>query len=98
MFPSSLHRSPTAAVLAAALVLTLLAPSGAEAKKKKKKKEHSVLSGLVVGQAEEPLAGVAVTVNAAGGAEFTGSAKTDKAAFAAEVEMGLPPSVEATQT
>lgn len=66
--------SPTAA-LAAALVLTLLAPPGAAAKKKK---ETSALSGVVENRAGEPLVDVRVTLNAASGSEFTGTAKTDK--------------------
>ena len=65
------------AALAAALAVILSAPPGAEAKKKKKE-EVSVLSGVVVNQAEEPLAGVAVKLNAASGSEFTASATTDK--------------------
>ena len=85
MSAPSFRSSRTAAALVAALLLVMLAPSGAAAKKKKKQ-DKSVLSGLVVNQAEEPLAGVAVTVNATAGAEFTGRATTDKKGeFAIEV-------------
>ncbi len=76
MFESNLTRHPRLAFLAA-LLLLLAAPADLQAKKKKKKQEQGAVTGVVMNQAGEVLAGVAVEVSleAAG---FQAEATTDK--------------------
>ncbi len=74
MIASSITRT-----VAAALLLLLVAPADLQAKKKKKKKaeEVGVISGVVMNQTDEILAGVAVSVGLAA-AGFSAEAVTDK--------------------